>query len=161
MQPDNLLTSADREEALSVAYIQAVAAAAGYAVAKLDIDRDGVDCGTKAGGAMRPSVAIQLKAAIYCGDPVDGEYCDSLNRSNDDLLRKPAQTPRILVVLALPRSEQEWLQTSTGGRANYCLAIAAHDHDAPLKIRGDMERFGQLIHSQGNDAEQGDIMVAG
>ena len=109
---DNLLASTDREEALSRAYIQAVAAGAGYVVAGLDFDRDGVDCEIKAGGAMRPSIAIQLKATINLGEPVDGEYRYPLRRRNYDLLRESTQTPRLLVVLALPRNEQDWLRVS-------------------------------------------------
>jgi len=61
---------------------------------------------------MRPSIAIQLKATINLGEPIDGEYRYSLKRRNYDLLREPVQTPRILMVLALPRAEQEWLQIS-------------------------------------------------
>ena len=38
------------------------AAGAGYVVAMMDFDRDGVDVEIKAGGAMRPSIGLQLKA---------------------------------------------------------------------------------------------------
>jgi hypothetical protein len=47
---DHLLTGADREEALSRAYVQAVAAGAGYIVATMDFDRDGIDVEIKTGG---------------------------------------------------------------------------------------------------------------
>jgi hypothetical protein len=109
---DNLLTSQDHEEALSRAFIQAVAAGAGFVVASLDFDRDGIDCEIKAGGAMRPSIAVQLKATINLGEAIDGMYRYPLNRRNYDLLREPTQTPRVLVVLALPEDEREWLQVS-------------------------------------------------
>lgn len=65
---DNLLTGTDREEALSRAYVQAVAAGAGYVVATMDFDRDGVDVEIKAGGAMRPSIGLQLKATTNLSD---------------------------------------------------------------------------------------------
>ena len=124
---DKLLTSADREEALSRAYIQAVAAGAGYVVANLDFDRDSVDCEIKAGGAMRPSIAIQLKATINLDEPVDGAYRYPLKRRNYDLLREPTQTPRMLVVLALPRDEQEWLRVTASAlvmkRCAYWVAL--------------------------------------
>jgi hypothetical protein len=104
MTQDQLLAPTDREEALSRAYLQAVAAGAGYVVASLDFDRDGIDCEIKAGGQMRPSLGIQLKATIQLGDVQEGRFRYPLKRRNYDLLREPTQTPRVLVVLALPRT---------------------------------------------------------
>ena len=40
---DALLTSQDREEALSLVYTRAVAAGAGYVTSDCEFDRDGVD----------------------------------------------------------------------------------------------------------------------
>ncbi len=109
---DGLLTGTDREEALSRAYIQAIAAGAGYVVATMDFDRDGVDLEIKAGGAMRPSVALQLKATINLGDAVDGMFRFPLKRRNYDLLRAQTQVPRLLVVLDLPKDERDWLRVT-------------------------------------------------
>lgn len=106
---DNLLTGTDREEALSRAYVQAVAAGAGYVVATMDFDRDGVDIEIKAGGAMRPSIGLQLKATINLGQAKDGAYRFPLKRRNYDLLRIATQVPRLLIVLDLPPTEEEWL----------------------------------------------------
>ena len=49
----------DRKEGLSRAYVQAVAAAAGYTLAEQNFDLDGVDVQVRAGGAMRPSLDMQ------------------------------------------------------------------------------------------------------
>ncbi len=106
---DHLLTGPDREEALSRAYVQAVAAGAGYVVATMDFDRDGIDVEIKAGGAMRPSIGLQLKATINLGEPAAGVFRFPLRRRNYDLLRLPTQAPRLLVVLDLPRDETQWL----------------------------------------------------
>jgi hypothetical protein len=106
---DHLLTGPDREEALSRAYVQAVAAGAGYVVATMDFDRDGIDVEIKAGGAMRPSIGLQLKATINLGEPAKGVFRFPLRRRNYDLLRLPTQAPRLLVVLDLPRDETQWL----------------------------------------------------
>ena len=106
---DNRLTRADREEALSRAYVQAVAAGAGYIVATMDFDRDGVDVEIKAGGAMRPSIGLQLKATINLGEAKDGAFRFPLKRRNYDALRIPTQAPRLLVVLGLPPTEEDWL----------------------------------------------------
>jgi hypothetical protein len=110
---DHLLTGTDREEALSRAYVQAIAAGAGYVVATWDFDRDGIDVEIKAGGGMRPSIGLQLKATINLGEPVNGNFRFSLKKRNYDLLRLPTQTPRLLVVLDLPREESEWLTITT------------------------------------------------
>jgi Domain of unknown function (DUF4365) len=106
---DGLLTSNDREEALSRAYVAAVAAGAGYVTADQNFDRDGVDVQIRAGGAMRPSLDIQLKATVDLREAIDGSYRFPLKRRNYDLLRDSTMLPRILVVLALPTSEADWL----------------------------------------------------
>ena len=57
--PDSLLTANDREEELSRAYVQAVAAMAGYMTAEFKPDRDGTDMQIRAAGSMRPSLDIR------------------------------------------------------------------------------------------------------
>ena len=69
---DSILASGDRKEGLSRAYVQAVAAAAGYTLAEQNFDRDGVDVQVRAGGEMRPSLDMQLKATVRLGQ--DGAY---------------------------------------------------------------------------------------
>lgn len=109
---DALLTSTDREESLSRAYVAAVAAGAGYVTAEQDFDRDGVDVQIRAGGSMRPSLDVQLKATINLGEPANDEYRYALKRRNYDLLRGPAMVPRILIVLSLPAEEINWLSVT-------------------------------------------------
>jgi hypothetical protein len=99
---DALLSTNDQQEALSRAYVAAVAARAGYVTALQDFDRDGVDIQIRAGGAMNPSLDIQLKATINLGIPSNGIFRYPLKRRNYDLLRKETCVPRILVVLDLP-----------------------------------------------------------
>ena len=106
---DALLTSEDREEALSRVYARAVAAGAGYVTAECDFDRDGVDLQIRAGGAMRPAIDLQLKASVNLSDSGEGYYRFALKRRNYDLLREETQIPRVLVVLALPREEYRWI----------------------------------------------------
>lgn len=110
---DHLLTSPDRQEALSRAYLQAVAAGAGYVVATMDFDRDGIDAQIQAGGLMRPALGVQLKATINLGEPVEGSFKYPLNRRNYDLLIIETQVPRILVILDLPRSSTDWLKITS------------------------------------------------
>jgi Domain of unknown function (DUF4365) len=107
---DALMAVTDREEALSRAYVAAVAAGAGYITAIMDFDRDGVDIQIRAGGSMRPSLDIQLKATINLGEPKGGAFRFPLKRRNYDLLLAETMVPRILVVLDLPKNQDDWLQ---------------------------------------------------
>lgn len=106
---DVLLTVPDQEEALSRVYAHAIAAGAGYITADYDLDRDGVDLRIQAGGPMRPALELQLKATINLGITYDGFYHFPLAIRNYDLLRIETQTPRLLVVLDLPRERDRWM----------------------------------------------------
>ena len=106
---DTLLTVPDQEEALSRAYAHAVAARAGYITAVYDVDRDGVDLRIQAGGAIRPALDLQLKATVNLGAQRHGYFRFPLKRGNYDQLRIDTQTPRLLVVLDLPRDRHEWM----------------------------------------------------
>lgn len=56
----SLLDAAARKEMLSIAYVRAVAAQAGYAVSPGHCpDRDSVDLTVHAGGTMHPSIDLQ------------------------------------------------------------------------------------------------------
>ena len=112
---EQLLSNPDQEEALSRVYARAVAARAGYATAEYDFDRDGIDLRIQAGGAMRPALEFQLKATINLGDPENGHVRFPLNRRNYDLLIADAQTPRLLMVLDLPREADYWMTITTEG----------------------------------------------
>ena len=100
---DALLASTDIEEALSRVYVQAVAARAGYTTADYSQDRDGIDILIRAGGEMRPALDIQLKATINLGNTSNGFFHYPLWSENYNFLCGPSQTPRLLVVLGLPR----------------------------------------------------------
>ena len=107
---DALLSNQDIEERLSKAYALAVAARAGYTTADYDLDRDGVDMRIQAGGDMRPAIDLQLKATINLGDPdYEGHFHFPLKQSNYNQLIIPTQTPRLLVVLDLPKEEASWM----------------------------------------------------
>ena len=110
---DNLLTTSDRQEALSRAYAHAIAAQGGYVTAVYAEDRDGVDLRIQAGGTMRPALDLQLKATVNLIDSDDGYYRFPLKRRNYDLLRIDTQTPRLLVVLDLPKDECRWMTITT------------------------------------------------
>ena len=109
LPPDALLTQELRQEAMSIAYIHAVAAMAGYTTAPPVPDVDGVDLRVQAGGWLHPNIDIQVKATTRLGSPDDGFFRFPLKIGNYDLLRERTQVPRLLVVLGMPPDEEEWL----------------------------------------------------
>ena len=128
---DALLASTDLEEALSRVYVQAVAARAGYTTADYSQDRDGIDMLIWAGGKTRPAVDIQLKATINLGNPSNGFFHYPLRSENYNLLCGQSQTPRLLVVLGLPRDRTKWLTITAEElilrRRAYRLNLRGHD----------------------------------
>jgi len=108
MATDALLPITSVQEALSDVYVCAIASAAGYAVAHKNLDFDGVDLTIDAGGTLRPRLDVQLKATINL-DGAGHAFSYFCPKRNHDLLRLPTQTPRILVVLHLPRNQDEWI----------------------------------------------------
>ncbi len=109
---DAILLPNDKKEALSRAYVSAVVAGAGYTVAVQDFDRDGVDVQIRAGGDMRPSLDLQLKASVHLKRGDDNKFHYPLRRRNYELLRKQSLVPRILVVLDLPAEKNHWVSVS-------------------------------------------------
>lgn len=113
MVNDSLISTADREEGLSRAYVYAVATIAGYTFSEANLDRDGIDLRIHAGGFMSPAIGLQLKATIRLGEPgQDGNYRYDLCIEDYRRLIEPSQTPRYLVVLSLPEDENKWLGVS-------------------------------------------------
>src|SRR3974390_3227443 len=111
MASDTLLSTQDRQEALSRAYAMAVAAGAGYVTYVPDYDRDSVDLGISAAGKMRPNLHVQLKATINLRRAGDFFKFNDKKKNYDDL-RVLTQVPRIVVVLELPKKETGWLSVS-------------------------------------------------
>ena len=64
---ETLLTMADQKERLSLVYVNAVAARAGFVTSVPELDRDSVDLHIRAGGRRRPSLDLQLKASAALG----------------------------------------------------------------------------------------------
>ena len=98
---DDLLTSPDQKEGLSLVYAKALAVRAGYLVSVPEPDRDSIDLRIQAGGAHRPALDLQLKATTSIDEPRDGSLSFRLSIKNYGDLRIETQTPRLLVVLEL------------------------------------------------------------
>ena len=101
-----------QKEQFSRAYVQAVAAVAGYAWALPSVDDDSIDLilSAKGGGgtARRPRVELQLKCHA-AKPPTGSSFSFPLKIKNYDDLRDDTIVPRILVVLLVPSSQTDWL----------------------------------------------------
>jgi hypothetical protein len=110
------VTENEQKQQLSVAYVHAVAARAGYTCQVQIVDDDSVDVVIGAAGYVHdeavlgsPRVEVQLKAtsALRTGPRF---LTFPLKPKNYHELRRRTVVPRVLVVLVLPKSSGEWLE---------------------------------------------------
>ena len=110
---ETLLTVPDQKEGLSLVYVKALETRAGFSTSVPEPDRDSVDLRIQAGGPRRPALDLQLKATINLGKPQHGFLPFRLKIKNYNDLRVDTQTPRLLVVLELPRDASQWMTLTT------------------------------------------------
>lgn len=112
------MTENELKQQLSVAYVHAVAALAGYACQLINVDDDSVDVQFAARGRIHetavvrsPKIDVQLKAtAQNVRKAKHVAYPLPIKNYND--LREPTLVPRLLAVLYLPNDEADWLEQS-------------------------------------------------
>lgn len=111
-----MLTKNHIESELSIAYVQAVSARAGFATEFTRVDLDSVDVTVCGKGKLSPDsilhspkIDIQLKATKNKNVNGDGSISFNLPLKNYNDLRANCLVPRILVVLFLPDDENLWL----------------------------------------------------
>ena len=119
---DKLLTVPDQKAGLSLVYAKALATRAGYSTSMPQPDWDSVDLRIQAGGPRRPALDLQLKATVDLGEPQAGFLLFRLHIKNYDDLRGATQTPRLLVVLDLPKDERCWMIVTTEHLVLRCRA---------------------------------------
>lgn len=113
------LTLNHQKEQLSVAYIRAVAAAAGFSCTKPEVDDDSVDVLIACSGSYgddvvlrSPRIELQAKATAEPHPLTDHEECLKypLSVKNYDDLRGATLVPRILVVMIVPQNVEDWIE---------------------------------------------------
>ena len=112
------MTENEQKQQLSVAYVHAVAARAGYTCQVQTVDVDSVDLIISASGKVHersvtrsPRLAVQLKASSSL--KLQSEHLVfPLPIKNYDDLRREMLVPSILVVLVLPKNPSHWLETT-------------------------------------------------
>lgn len=110
------MTQNEQKQQLSVAYVHAVAARAGFASQIVHVDDDSVDVQLAAKGKINdtsiyrsPKIDVQLKATSR--NLLKTEHLAfPLPFKNYNDLREAALVPRLLVVLCLPSDEARWLE---------------------------------------------------
>lgn len=95
-------------EQFSLAYIRAVAAVAGYQMTRPEVDDDSIDGVLMADFGRRARIELQAKATAQ-GLIRDDTIHFSLSVKNYNDLRADTQTPRILIVVLMPREEHLWV----------------------------------------------------
>ena len=112
-----VLSPNDIKEQLSLAYVHAVAARAGFATEHIRVDRDSVDVQIRSRGRLTPTgllspmLDVQLKA--HALETPSGEtFPFDLTIKNYNDLSARCVVPKILVVLLLPIVEEEWVRCS-------------------------------------------------
>ncbi len=115
------MTVNEQKQQLSVAYVHAVAARAGYTCQVQYVDMDSVDVIISASGRVHdqsvilsPRLAVQLKASSSLTLKPD-HVMFPLPRKNFDDLRRDTLVPLILVVLVLPKDPAQWLEQTEEG----------------------------------------------
>ena len=110
------MSESEQKQQLSVAYVHAVAARAGFACQVINIDDDSIDVQIAAKGIVHrksilrsPRIDVQLKATAQ---PVlkDDHLAFALPIKNYNELREDVLVPRILVVFLLPENDGLWLE---------------------------------------------------
>lgn len=99
-----------QKEQFSQAYVRAIAAVAGFAVAKPEVDDDSIDLSIKSRfHSVRPQLDVQLKCTETL-ELADTQMGFPLKQKNYlDLSAPDVLVPRILVVLRVPADLTEWI----------------------------------------------------
>jgi hypothetical protein len=111
-----MLFESDVKEELSLAYVRAVAARAGFSVEETRKDRDSVDLTICARGALfadapitSPDLKVQVKAATLGPLPEREFDFDVLSHNYNALVDTKRSAPLILVVFVMPKDKARWL----------------------------------------------------
>ena len=132
------MTENEQKQQLSIAYVHAVAASAGYACQPTIADDDSVDVTIAAQGRVHqqsvlrsPKLEVQLKASSQNVLRKDG-VAFPLPVKNYEDLRSETMVPRLLVVFLLPDDPKEWLkqteeQMITKRCAYWCSLLGSPD----------------------------------
>ena len=111
-----MMDLSQRKEQFSRAYVHAIASVAGFTLYEPRVDHESVDLGIAGRVASDIPRPPRLELQLKCTSDkiVKGKYVIfSLKRKNyDDLRLDDLIVPRLLVVLSVPKKEEDWLKHS-------------------------------------------------
>ncbi|HLK29496.1 MAG TPA: DUF4365 domain-containing protein [Puia sp.] len=135
-----------RKSELSIAYAHAIAIKCGYALDHIRIDDESVDVSIRCSGKplansilSSPSVGIQLKSTSNW-EFKNGKVHFDLKMKNYNDLKALNATPKILVVLCLPQSEDEWISFSPDDLTIRKLAYWLDLYEMPDSTNAETQR---------------------
>jgi hypothetical protein len=106
------MTEEQQKEQFSIAFVRAVAAAAGVNIYRPEVDDDSVDIGfctrVVRNRAMRPRLEAQLKCSAGVEED-ETAYRFPLKVKNYDELRGDDIVPRVLILVIVPADANAWL----------------------------------------------------
>ena len=119
----------ERMARFSLSYIKAVASHAGFQVVEPKVDHDSVDGILMADFGRRPRIEFQAKATAREVVPGD-DISFALPVKNYEDLRLAAINPRILIVLLMPKLDQDWIDQTADElclrRCAYWTSLVGH-----------------------------------
>jgi len=101
-----------QQERFGDAFLLAVASVAGCAYAKPETDNDSIDWTLSCKLSRRPKIDVQMKTTSH-----DGRFTEIIpyplrKKNYDDLILTDVFTPRILVLVVVPKDASQWLEVS-------------------------------------------------
>jgi hypothetical protein len=116
---DSPMELSARQELYGDAYLHALAAVAGFGMAKPVPDDDSIDWLICARGPYEtrrsPMIAVQIKCPFrYRDSPDTIGYPISL-KNYDELRPWPLMVPRLLIVVTIPESIDKWIESTADG----------------------------------------------
>ena len=107
------MPSYTRNELFSLAYVRAVAAAAGYQIGQWDADDSSIDGTLRPLGRQTPMINFQAKSTTRDLVHDDGIHFPLPIKNYNDLRDDTENAPSILIVVLMPENEIEWLSQTT------------------------------------------------
>ena len=161
-----------QQEQFSVAYVHAIASAAGYGLSKPYVDDDSIDLSIhqrgRSGTIRSPRLDLQLKCLLRDQEINSEGIKYALKRKNyDDLIPTDFTTPRILVILVAPCLPNDWVsqQSDRATILKYCaywLSLRGMEPTTnstnktvyiPQKNRFTVDKLSELMQIVGSGGE--------
>lgn len=124
-----------QKEQFSNAYLEALAAAAGYALAKPGVDEDSIDWTLSGrGGSVYRSfkLDVQLKCTSTQIQASNGLHFPLSRKNYDDLRAINVTAPRILIVVLVPEDTAQWVDQTAE-------SLLMHGRGYWVSLRGEPE----------------------